>query len=62
MLISGMNEKLFIHYFSHTLSDRSSSKIIHLHGNRKVLKVVEKLEEGSELIKGNSLKKKHVAM
>lgn len=38
------------------LSNGARCKIIHLHCNRKVLKVVEELEEGSELVKGNSLK------
>lgn len=41
-----------------TLSDGAGSKVVHLHGDGKVLQVVEKLEEGSKLIKGDSLKKK----
>ena len=39
-----------------TLSNGARSKIVHLHGDGKVLEVVEELEEGSELIKGDSLK------
>lgn len=39
-----------------TLANGARGKIIHLHGDGKVLKVVEKLEEGSKLIKGDSLK------
>lgn len=37
------------------LSNGASGEIVHLHGNGKVLEVVEKLEEGSKLIKGDSL-------
>lgn len=40
------------------MSDGAGSKVVHLHGDGKVLQVVEKLEEGSKLIKGDSLKKK----
>lgn len=40
-----------------TLANGAGGKIIHLHGDGKVLKVVEKLEEGSKLIKGDSLKR-----
>lgn len=39
-----------------TLANGARGKIIHLHGNGKILKIVEKLEEGSKLIKGDSLK------
>lgn len=38
-----------------TLANGARGKIIHLHGDGKVLKVVEELEEGSKLIKGDSL-------
>lgn len=39
-----------------TLPNGARSKVVHLHGDGEVLKVVEELEEGSELVKGDSLK------
>lgn len=37
------------------LANGATGKVVHLHGDGKVLQVVEELEEGAELVEGDAL-------
>lgn len=38
-----------------TLANGATGKVVHLHGDGKVLQVVEELKEGAELVEGDAL-------
>lgn len=40
-----------------TLSNGAIGKVVHLHGNFKILQIVQELEEGPELLKCDSLQR-----
>lgn len=45
-----------------TLTNGAVGKVVHLHGDGEILQVVKKLEEGPELLKGDSLQRDNKTM
>ena len=45
-----------------TLTNGAVGEVVHLHGDGEILQVVKKLEEGPELLKGDSLQRDNKVM
>jgi len=49
---------VFVNPNALTLSNGTASKVVHLHGDGKIFKVIEKLKERPELFEGDALIRK----